>query len=67
MWVHDYNGVVITSISSFISSIKGKAISIMRRVHKSLVRLPRGFGAWGVELVMFGWHFMWWGQQTHVI
>jgi hypothetical protein len=55
--VRDYHGVFITSTGLFISSIKGKVKSIIRRVHKSLERVPRGFGAWGVELAMFGRHF----------
>jgi hypothetical protein len=66
MWVRDYNGVVITSTGSSITSIKGKVVSIVWRVHKSLERVPRGFGAWGAELAMFGRHFACWGKQNRV-
>jgi hypothetical protein len=52
--------------SSFISSIKGKVVSIMRRVYKSLERVPRGFGGWGTELAMFGRHFTSWGKRNRV-
>jgi secreted trypsin-like serine protease len=64
--VRDYNSVVMTSISSFISSIERKVNSIVRRVHKSLECVPRGFGAWGAELAMFGRHFTSWGKRNHV-
>jgi hypothetical protein len=64
MWVYVYNGVIITSMSSFMSSIKGKVVSIMRRVHKSSEGIPRGRGVWGMDLVMFGCHFTWWGKQN---
>jgi hypothetical protein len=64
--VRDYNGVVIVFIGPFITSIEGKVVSIVRRVHKSLVHIPRGFGAWGVELAMFWWHFAMWGKPKCV-
>jgi hypothetical protein len=66
VWMHIYNGVVIISIGTSISSIKGKVASLMRRVCKSLECIPRGFRAWGVELAMFGRHFAWWDKHNHV-
>jgi hypothetical protein len=63
---HVYNSVSMTSICCFISSVKGMVVSILRRVHKSLECVPRGFGAWGIELAMFGWHFAWWGTRAKV-
>jgi hypothetical protein len=57
-----YNGVVITSIHSFVSSMNGKVVSIMRRVPKSLECMPIGHQAWGVELAIFGQHFAYLGK-----
>jgi hypothetical protein len=45
-------------MSSLISSIKGKVVSILRRVYKSLEGIPRGCGAWGMDLAIFGWYFI---------
>jgi hypothetical protein len=50
-------GVSITCIGFFIASINGMINSLIRRVHQSLECIPRGFGAWGVGLATFWWHF----------
>jgi hypothetical protein len=59
--LHSHSGAFIVIFFSFLNGWIG---SIIRRVHKSLERVPRGFGAWGAELAIFGRHSAWWGMPN---